>query len=138
MNRIDSLNYDELKRSLSAFPNRTVVDIKSNLNRGNKFVVKCNQMNLGIIVDILGWSLISAFKKEKRPITAPITIVDHREDDSWEFFSNNYLTKVRIASLEEAMDNDSSVEEIRDLPLGFSAERKTINSSWIRHKTTER
>jgi hypothetical protein len=94
-------------------------------------------MNLGVIIDILAGLLFLIFKKENRPITVPITIVDHKEDGSWEFFSSNYLTKIRITSLEEAVENDSSVERIKDLPLGLSAERKTISSKWIRYRKSE-
>ena len=79
------------------------------------------------------------YVEPERPLlSVPITIVDHKEDESWEFFSNSYLTKIKITSLEEAIDDDSSIEEIGDLPFGFSAERKTTNSKWIRYKKSER
>jgi hypothetical protein len=73
-------------------------------------------------------------EKEKPLITIPITIVDHKEDGSWEFFCDNYLTKIRITCFEEAIENDSSIKELADLPIGFSAERKTTKSKWIRFK----
>jgi len=85
-----------------------------------------------VIVEGILYELFS--EKEKPPITVPITIVDHKKDGSWEFFCNNYLNKIKITSLEEAVDNDSSIKEIIDLPLGFSAKRKSSKSKWIRYK----
>ncbi|MFC2123503.1 hypothetical protein ACFLU5_01730 [Bacteroidota bacterium] len=86
----------------------------------------------------VGWLFIIRSRKRTLPLTVPITIVDHKEDGSWDFFSNNYLTRIKIADLEEAVENDSSINEIGDLPIGFSAERKTSKSKWIRYKKSER
>jgi len=93
-----------------------------------------------LIVNVIVEGVLYEFfaEKEKPPITVPITIVDHKEDGSWEFFCSNYSTKIKIASLEEAIGNDSSIKEIGDLLLGFSAERKTSKSKWIRYKKFDR
>jgi hypothetical protein len=77
------------------------------------------------------------FKKRQRQLTVPITIVDHKSDDSWEFFSGTHLTKIKITSIEEAIEHDMTVKEIMDLPVGYSATRKSTDSTWIRYKTTE-
>ncbi len=96
-------------------------------------------MVLSLIVDaFINWIFYEPFSVKKRLLTVPITIVDHTEDGSWEFFSGNYLTKIRIIFLEEAIDYDSSVKEVEDLPLGFSAKRETTDSKWIRFKKSEK
>lgn len=94
-------------------------------------------MNVVIVIDVLAWALSSMLKKEKQIITVPITIVDHKEDDSWAFFSGTYLTKIRLSTLGEAIENDSTVAEINDLPLGFSAKRKMTDLKWTYYKSPE-
>lgn len=88
--------------------------------------------------DILAWSFISIFKEEKRPLSVPITIIDHNLDGSWEFFNGDYLTKIRLKNLEEAIQQDVSIQEISDLPPGISAERKTTKSAWKRYKKSKK
>ncbi len=75
--------------------------------------------------------------EEERLLSLPITIVDHKEDGSWEFFSGNYLTKIEVTGLEEAIEQDAAVKEVEDLPLGYSAIRETTNAKWIRYKKSE-
>src|SRR5687768_11345061 len=77
------------------------------------------------------------FNKRQRQLTVPITIVDHKADDSWEFFSGTHLTKIRITSLEETIEHDMTVTEIMDLPSGYSAVRKDTDAKWIRYKITQ-
>ena len=94
-------------------------------------------MDLGIAIELLAWTLFGFKGKKKTEISVPITLVDHTEDDDWQFFSGNYLTKVRISSLQEAIENDSTVKTLQDLPIGFSAERKTTNAAWVRFRKSE-
>ena len=72
--------------------------------------------------------------EEERLLSLPITIVDHNEDGSWEFYSGNYLTKAKVTELEEVIEMDETVKEVADLPPGYSARRETTNAEWIRYK----
>ena len=66
--------------------------------------------------EFLAWLLFYGFRNKTHPLSVPITIVDHKEDGSWKFFSGNYLTKIRITNLDVAVDNDSSIKEIETCP----------------------
>ena len=95
-------------------------------------------LTLGLILNALLELLIHRiFSEKKRKLTVPITMVDHKDEGSWEFFSDSYLTKIRITRLSEAIENDITVKEVEDLPLGYSAMRENTNSKWIRYKTSE-
>jgi hypothetical protein len=86
------------------------------------------------LLELLVYYLLS--EKGKRQLTVPITIVDHKEDGLWDFFSGTHLTKIRITSLEEAIERDMTVKEVMDLPMGYSAKRKDTDSQWIRYKAS--
>ena len=93
---------------------------------------------MGLIFNgLLEWLVYRLFSEEKRQLNVPITIVDHKENGSWQFFSGTYLTKIRITDIEEAIENDITVKEVKDLPLGYSAMRENTDSMWIRYKTSE-
>jgi hypothetical protein len=95
-------------------------------------------MTIGLIFSTLLELLIHLmFSEKKRKLTVPITIIDHKHEGSWEFFSGSYLTKIRITSLADAIENDITVKEVEDLPLGYSAMRENTNSKWMRLKTLE-
>jgi hypothetical protein len=93
---------------------------------------------MGLIFTALLESLVHRlFSEEKRQLNVPITIVDHKEDGSWQFFSGTYLIKIRITDIEEAIENDITVRELKDLPLGYSAMRENTDFMWMRYKTSE-
>jgi hypothetical protein len=67
----------------------------------------------------------------------PILLVSHdAEDGDWQFLTGQswYTDDALIVGLHEIVDLDPSVMELADLPLGWIAERKTKDSSWIRSK----
>lgn len=94
-------------------------------------------MDLGLAIELLAWTLFGFKGKSKPVFSVPITIVDHTEEDSWHFFSGNYLTKIRMTSLQEAINNDPTIKALKDLPIGFSAKRKTTNAAWVRFRKSE-
>jgi len=64
----------------------------------------------------------------------PILFVCHDDDSSWEFScgANRHSDdEIKIISLEEATDIDSSINELANIPEGISAERENIEDEWI-------
>jgi hypothetical protein len=99
-------------------------------------------MFLGSILSgLLEWMIRDLFFLEKNlsssPIV-PITTVHHKEDGAWEFFRDNYQTKSRITSIDEASKDDSTLKKLIDLPAGYSAKRVNVESAWEIYKTSER
>ena len=92
-------------------------------------------MDFGFVFEILITPLLN---RKNRAFSTPITLVDHREDDSWHFFCANYLTRIKIKDLNEALYHDPTVNELRELPVGFSAKRKTTNTGWLQYRKSER
>ena len=67
----------------------------------------------------------------------PILAVYHDEDDhGWQFIgaSNASESSGGVISLEQAVDLDSSVTEVADIPPGWFATRDGANSEWIRQR----
>ena len=64
---------------------------------------------------------------------SPILYVFHYKDDgAWQFSGNEncYDDDYRVISLEEMINIDNSILEIADIPLGYCAKRKDVDSSW--------
>lgn len=68
----------------------------------------------------------------------PIRKVTHDEDDgAWQFLdgiSTNSYSNAVVLALHEVVEIDSSIIDLADLPLGWSAIRTNKNAPWIRQK----
>lgn len=65
----------------------------------------------------------------------PILLVTHDQDDgAWQFHTEKTVAAfdAKIAALDEIVYCDSSVADVADLPLGWSAIRDSITSPWKR------
>lgn len=89
-------------------------------------------MDLGIFIELLAWSLFGFRRKSKKPIRVPVTHVVHNLNGSWQFYSGNYLTKIRFDNFNEAAEVDSTIKELENLPVGHSAKRDINDQHWIR------
>ena len=68
-------------------------------------------------------------------MSKPILFVSHDDDSSWEFTcgaDGHSEDEIKIISLEEATDIDSSINELADMPEGVCAERENIGAKWIK------
>ncbi len=64
----------------------------------------------------------------------PILYVSHDEDDGmWQFLCGeaHTTTEARLVSLKYVFDLDNSVGELKDMPYGCYATRKTPENNWI-------
>jgi hypothetical protein len=70
---------------------------------------------------------------EKHPI---LMAVHYEEDDSWAFTcgTTNKSEDLMLVGMGEVVDLDPTLGSIADLPPGWSAERKSVDSSWVRSK----
>ena len=70
---------------------------------------------------------------EKYPI---LMVVHYADDDSWAFTcgTTNKPDDLMLVGMGEVVDQDSTLNAIADLPPGWSAIRKSVNSKWIRTK----
>ena len=69
---------------------------------------------------------------------SPIVLVTHDEDDGgWQFLcgTTNDTADGRVVSLAGIVSLDASLEELADLPLGWSASRAKPGDPWVRVKT---
>jgi hypothetical protein len=68
-------------------------------------------------------------KKER-----PILYVSHDEDDeSWQFLcglDDHTQANIKIVSLKNATELDSTINDLYEMPVGYEAERRTINDKW--------
>jgi hypothetical protein len=67
----------------------------------------------------------------------PVTYVSHDlEDGAWQFLGVSMAgrTKPVLSCLHHPIDNDSSLNELADLPLGWWAERVKPGAPWVRYK----
>lgn len=68
----------------------------------------------------------------------PITRVFHdAEDGAWQFHGPAESKREDIAYVcfHRIIDGDRTIEELSDLPLGWSAWRKEVTAAWIRGVT---
>jgi len=70
---------------------------------------------------------------EKFPI---LMVVHYADDDSWAFTcgTTNKSTDLMLVTMGQVVDLDPTLDSIADLPPGWSAQRKSVNSSWVRTK----
>ncbi len=67
----------------------------------------------------------------------PVTYVSHDlEDGAWQFLGDSMAGDQPpvLSCFHHPVDNDRSLEELVDLPLGWWAERNAPGEPWIRHK----
>lgn len=71
--------------------------------------------------------------KEKYPI---LMVVHYADDDSWAFTcgTTNKSEDLMLVSMAQIVALDPTLMSIADLPPGWSAVRKSVNSKWIRTK----
>ena len=66
-----------------------------------------------------------------------ILCVSRDEDDGmWQFLCGNSheITDAKLVALEEVFALDNSISKIADMPYGYIATRKNVNSEWKIHK----
>ena len=67
----------------------------------------------------------------------PILLVSHDvEDHAWQFIGSTggTLENARIIALQEAVELDSTVLELSDLPIGYQAVRQSRGDAWVRQR----
>jgi len=67
----------------------------------------------------------------------PILYVSHDEDDgSWQFLSGDPFSTedALVVALHEIVEHDQSVCELGDLPLGWIAQRESVERPWKRSR----
>ena len=70
----------------------------------------------------------------------PITYVSHDiEDGAWQFLGPSMAgdDKPVISCFHHPIDQDPSLKELADLPLGWYADRSAPHEPWVRHKHEE-
>jgi hypothetical protein len=69
--------------------------------------------------------------------TEPVTFVSHNaEDGAWQFLGDSMSDGGGpvISCFHHPIDQDPSLAELADLPLGWYAERNSVGETWIRKK----
>ena len=67
----------------------------------------------------------------------PITYVSHdAEDGEWQFLGPSMAARGGpvLVCFHHPVDNDPTLKELADLPLGWYAERSKPNEPWVRHE----
>jgi hypothetical protein len=67
----------------------------------------------------------------------PILVVQHYADDhSWSFLCGTTDDEAdgRVIGMSTALELDSTLRQVADLPPGWTARRDTVGGSWIREK----
>lgn len=64
---------------------------------------------------------------------SPIVYVAHHEDGAWEFWGEQIIdeSEIMLVTLEQIIKKDISILELADLPVEFSAQRKSKDNDWI-------
>ena len=67
----------------------------------------------------------------------PILLVSHEQDDgAWQFIGADWSEEdLVVICLEHAVAIDPTVRELADLPLGWTAVRKSPGDPWDRHSS---
>ena len=65
-----------------------------------------------------------------------LSVVHYSDDHSWAFLcgTTNKSEDLKLISMEQAVNIDSTIMSIADLPPGWSAYRDSVSSKWIRQK----
>jgi hypothetical protein len=72
--------------------------------------------------------------------TKPILMVSHYSgEDGWAFLTGEAFStdEGQLVSLEQIVSIDPSVEQLADLPPGWSAQRKSLGEKWHRFEDSE-
>jgi hypothetical protein len=66
----------------------------------------------------------------------PVLLVAHDEDGDWQFVCGEVHegSIPRVVGIDHIIEHDPSLEALRDLPVGWEAERQSIGAPWIRTK----
>jgi hypothetical protein len=70
----------------------------------------------------------------------PILLVSHDLDDhGWQFLTGESVStdEAKVVSMQEIVEIDPTLKEVSDLPPGWSAQRSTAGSSWMRYKSRQ-
>ncbi len=70
----------------------------------------------------------------------PILLVSRDvEDHAWQFIgpTDGTLENAKIISLQEAVELDSSVLQLSDLPTGWRAVRQSRDDRWMRQRSSD-
>jgi Domain of unknown function (DUF4262) len=70
----------------------------------------------------------------------PITYVSHDEEDgAWQFLGDSMIESGGVlVCLHHPIDDDPTLKDLADLPIGWWAERSKPGDRWIRHKQEPR
>ncbi len=62
-----------------------------------------------------------------------LTVIHYEDDHSWAFLcgTTDDDTDGRVISMKQAVQIDSSVLEVSKLPLGWSANRSSVDDDWV-------
>ncbi len=76
--------------------------------------------------------------------TRPILLVTHDEDTEYEYWqflcgeTDHGNGSIKITSMRKATEIDPTINELHELKLGVSADRKNIAAPWERFKVTNK
>lgn len=66
----------------------------------------------------------------------PILLVTHDEDEEYEYWqflcgeSDHDELNIKIISMKQATEIDPTINDLYEMPVGISADRKSIGSKW--------
>lgn len=68
-----------------------------------------------------------------------LSVIHYSDDDSWAFTcgTTNSSEDLVLVGMGEVVDLDNSLYEIADLPPGWCANRKSVNSEWVRYENKD-
>jgi hypothetical protein len=72
--------------------------------------------------------------------TRPILLICHYSgSDGWAFLTGEAFSaeEGQLVLLKNIVELDTTVEQVADLPRGWSAKRKTVGGEWIRFEDAE-
>lgn len=64
---------------------------------------------------------------------SPIVYVAHNNDGTWEFWGEQIIdeSEIMLVSLEQIIKRDNSILKLADLPVEFSAARRSKDTDWV-------
>lgn len=69
----------------------------------------------------------------------PVLLVFHDDDGAWQFLSGTeqHPDEIVVAHVAHLVDEDATLHEVADLPLGWKTWRESLSDSWFREPTPE-
>ncbi|RDC54053.1 hypothetical protein DU508_23670 [Pedobacter chinensis] len=63
----------------------------------------------------------------------PVVYVVHHEDGTWDFWGEQIIdeSEIIVVSLRQILDIDPTILELNDLPVAFTAMRKSREDPWM-------